>query len=167
MYAFHGISWVDLWSIPWVFIQVIPILFTFGLCNITFSRYSESNDFRPVYILFFSISLNTNIILLEDSFSLLSLYLLQVYDPISWMEKSPRFYRFLKLCNSCLRLLLQIHFFLPLHLHSGDHFKGESFDDVSVKISRVPHWLDIRRLEWQSRGMFDLEWCSSLVWMTK
>ena len=167
LYAFHGISWVDLWSIPWVFIQVIPILFTFGLCNITSSRYSESNDFRPIYSFFHNFSEYEYYITGGLFLSSLSLYLLLVYDPISWMEKSPRFYRFLKLCNSCLRLLLQIHFFLPLHLHIGDHFKGESFDDVSVKISRVPHRLDIRRLEWQSRGMFDLEWCSSLVWMTK
>ena len=132
--GFHGIS--CLWSIPWVFIQVIPILFTFGLCNITSSRYSEC--ISDLYILFFSISLNTNIILLEDSFSLLSLYLLLVYDPISWMEKSPRFYRFLKLCNSCLRLLiLQIHFFLPLST-STVLTTSKGVDDVSVKISRVP-----------------------------
>ena len=71
MDVFHGIS--CLWSIPWVFIQVIPILFTFGLCNITSSRYSEC--ISDLYILFFSISLNTNIILLEDSFSLLYLFI--------------------------------------------------------------------------------------------
>ena len=135
------------------------------LVYVTLPLRDTPNQF-PTYIYsFFSISLNTNIILLEDSFSLLSLYLFQVYDPISWMEKSPRFYRFLKLCNSCLRLLiLQIHFFLPLST-STVLTTSKGVDDVSVKISSEK--LEIRRLECQSRGMFDLEWCRSLVWMTK
>ena len=115
------------------------------LVYVTLPLRDTPNQF-PTYIYsFFSISLNTNIILLEDSFSLLSLYLFQVYDPISWMEKSPRFYRFLKLCNSCLRLLiLQIHFFLPLST-STVLTTSKGVDDVSVKISSEK--LEIRRLE--------------------
>lgn len=115
------------------------------LVYVTLPLRDTPNQF-PTYIYsFFSVSLNTNIILLEDSFSLLSLYLFQVYDPISWMEKSPRFYRFLKLCNSCLRLLiLQIHFFLPLST-STVLTTSKGVDDVSVKISSEK--LEIRRLE--------------------
>ena len=157
-----------LWSVPWVFIQVIPILFTFGRCNITFSSDFEIQQIQrfPTYIFFFfSISLNTNIILLEDSFSLLSLYLLRVYDPISWMEKSPRFYRFLKLCNSCLRLLLQTNSFHPPSSTST----GATSKSHAMMFSKLGFLRDkylekyFGDLKSKDGGMFDLEWCSSLI----
>ena len=136
------------------------------LVYVTLPLRDTPNQFPTyIYSFFFSISLNTNIILLEDSFSLLSLYLFQVYDPISWMEKSPRFYRFLKLCNSCLRLLiLQIHFFLPLSTSTVLTTSKMMFPLKSLEYLRKK----TRNSEtWMRRGMFDLEWCRSLVWMTK
>ena len=45
------------------------------LVYVTLPLRDTPNNFRPIYILFFSISLNTNIILLEDSFSLFSLFI--------------------------------------------------------------------------------------------
>ena len=136
------------------------------LVYVTLPLRDTPNQFPTyIYSFFFNFSEYEYYITGGLFFSLLSLYLFQVYDPISWMEKSPRFYRFLKLCNSCLRLLiLQIHFFLPLST-STVLTTSKGVDDVSVKISSEK--LEIRRLECQSRGMFDLEWCRSLVWMTK
>ena len=45
------------------------------LVYVTLPLRDTPNDFRPIYSFYFSISLNTNIILLEDSFSLLSLFI--------------------------------------------------------------------------------------------
>ena len=110
------------------------------LVYVTLPLRDTPNDFRPIYSFFISQFLWIRILYYWRTLSLfsLSLYLFQVYDPISWMEKSPRFYRFLKLCNSCLRLLiLQIHFFLPLST-STVFTTSKGVDYVSVIISRVP-----------------------------
>ena len=102
-HAIHGISGANLRSIPWVFIQVIPILFTFGLCNIT----TPNQTISDLYIL--SQFLWIRILYYWRTLSLFSLFI--CFESMTQsLEKSPRFYRFLKLCNSCLRLLLQIHF---------------------------------------------------------
>ena len=113
-------------------------------------RDTPNQTISDLYILFFTISLNTNIILLEDSFSLLSLfiYFKSMTQSLEW-KSLPGFTD----SSNCV-----IH----ASASSSSKFTFSSLspppqcwplqrgvDDVSVKISRVPQKkkLEIRRLE--------------------
>lgn len=161
--GFHGIS--CLWSIPWVFIQVIPILFTFGLCNITSSRYSES--ISDLYIFFFFQFLWIRILYYWRTLSLFSLFICfkSMTQSLEW-KSLPGFTD----SSNCV-----IH--ASASSSSKFTFSSLSPPPQCWPLQRESMMFPLKSLEylrktrnsetWMRRGMFDLEWCSSLVWMTK
>ena len=116
-----------LWSFPWVFIQVLPILFTFGRFNITSLRYfDETNDFRPIYSFFLNFSeyeyyITGGLFLSSLSLSASSL----------WPNLLKSLPGFTDSSNCVIHASASSSKFI-FHLHSGDHFKGSIEDRVSL-----------------------------------